>query len=130
MPFSANCPACGAPVVFKSSASFHGVCEFCRSTLVRHGGDLENLGRMADLLEDASPIRLGTEGRYQGVHFAVVGRIQLRYAAGVWNEWHLLFDDMRGGWLSDAGGEYTISFLTPPGATLPEFAGSCRTIER
>ena len=49
MPFSANCPACGAPVVFKSSASFHGVCEFCRSTLVRHGGNLENLGRMADL---------------------------------------------------------------------------------
>ncbi len=122
MPFSANCPACGAPVVFKSSASFHGVCEFCRSTLVRHGGDLENLGRMADLIEDASPIRLGTEGRYRGVHFAVVGRIQLRYAAGVWNEWHLLFDDMRGGWLSDANGEYVVSFLTPPGATLPDFA--------
>ncbi len=122
MPFSANCPACGAPVVFKSSASFHGVCEFCRSTLVRHGGNLENLGRMADLLEDASPLRLGSEGRYRGVHFAVVGRIQLRYAAGVWNEWHLLFDDQRGGWLSDAGGEYLISFLTAPGATLPEFA--------
>jgi ribosomal protein S27E len=122
MPFSANCPACGAPVVFKSSASFHGVCEFCRSTLVRHGGDLENLGRMADLLEDASPIRLGTEGRYRGVHFAVIGRIQLRYAAGIWNEWHLLFDDMRGGWLSDAGGEYAVSFLTPPGAALPPFA--------
>ncbi len=123
MPFSANCPACGAPVVFKSSASFHGVCEFCRSTLVRHGGNLENLGRMADLLEDASPVQLGTEGRYKGVHFAVIGRIQLRYAAGVWNEWHVLFDDMRGGWLSDAGGEYTISFLTPPKAELPAFAG-------
>ncbi len=123
MPFSANCPACGAPVVFKSSASFHGVCEFCRSTLVRHGGNLENLGRMADLLEDASPIRLGTEGRYKGVHFAVIGRIQLRYEAGIWNEWHVLFDDMRSGWLSDAGGEYTISFLTPPGGELPAFAG-------
>ncbi len=122
MPFSANCPACGAPVVFKSSASFHGVCEFCRSTLVRHGGNLDNLGRMADLVEDASPLRLGTEGRYKGVHFAVIGRIQLHYAAGIWNEWHVLFDDMRGGWLSDAGGEYTISFLKPPGGALPEFS--------
>jgi ribosomal protein S27E len=122
MPFSANCPACGAPVVFKSSASFHCVCEFCRSTLVRHGGNLENLGRMADLLEDASPLQLGTEGRYRGVHFAVVGRIQLRYESGLWNEWHLLFDDMRGGWLSDANGEYVVTFLTPPGATLPGFA--------
>jgi ribosomal protein S27E len=122
MPFSANCPACGAPVVFKSSASFHAVCEFCRSTLVRHGGDLENLGRMADLIEDASPLRLGSEGRYRGVHFAVIGRIQLRYESGVWNEWHLLFDDQRGGWLSDASGEYLISFLTPPDAPLPEFS--------
>jgi hypothetical protein len=88
----------------------------------RHGGNLDTLGRMADLIEDASPIRLGTEGRYKGVHFAVIGRIQLRYAAGVWNEWHILFDDMRGGWLSDANGEYLISFLQPPGAALPEFA--------
>jgi ribosomal protein S27E len=122
MPFSANCPACGAPIVFKSSASFHGVCEFCRSTVVRRGGNLENLGRMADLIEDASPIQIGTEGQYQGVHFAVIGRIQLRYAAGVWNEWHVLFDDMRGGWLSDANGEYLITFLTPPGAAPPEFS--------
>jgi ribosomal protein S27E len=29
---------------------------------------------------------------------------------------------MRGGWLSDAGGEYAVSFLTPPGAALPPFA--------
>jgi ribosomal protein S27E len=122
MPFSANCPTCGAPVVFKSSASFHGVCEYCRSTLVRHGGNLENLGRMADLVEDASPIRLGTEGIYKGVHFAVIGRIQLSYAAGVWNEWHILFDNQRSGWLSDANGEYLLTFLTPPGAALPEFS--------
>lgn len=119
MAFRAACPSCGAPVEFQSAASFHAVCGFCRSTLVRHGGDLENLGRMAELVADASPIQLGTEGVYNGVHFAVIGRIQLRYAAGVWNEWHVLFDDMRGGWLSDAGGEYTMSFLTPPGAALP-----------
>ena len=119
MPFRANCPACGAPVAFRSSASFHAVCEFCRSTLVRQDGKLENLGRMADLVEDASPLRLGSEGRYQGTHFAIIGRIQLRYAAGVWNEWHLLFDDQRTGWLSDAAGEYVVSFLTPPRAELP-----------
>jgi len=121
MPYSASCPSCGAPIVFKSSASFHAVCEFCRSTVVRRGANLENLGRMADLVEDASPIRIGTEGQYRGVHFAVIGRIQLRYRAGVWNEWHVLFDDQRSGWLSDAGGEYLITFLTPPGAALPEF---------
>jgi hypothetical protein len=27
----------------------------------------------------------------------------------LWNEWHLLFDDGRSGWLSESGGEYVIS---------------------
>jgi ribosomal protein S27E len=121
MPLKATCPSCGAPVVFQSTASLHAVCEFCRSTLVRHGTDLENLGRMADLLADASPLQLGTEGVYQGIHFALIGRIQLKYEAGLWNEWHLLFDDQKSGWLSDANGEYLISFLTPPQREIPAF---------
>jgi hypothetical protein len=122
MPFSAACPSCGAPVDFKSTASFHAVCGFCRSTLVRHGADLENLGRMADLLVDASPLQLGSEGRYKGVHFALIGRIQLKYEAGLWNEWHILFDDQRGAWLSDANGEYVLTYLTPPSTTIPPYA--------
>jgi len=117
----ANCPSCGAPVEFKSAASIFAVCEYCRSTLVRHDRELENIGRMAELLEDASPVRLGTEGRYRGVHFAVIGRIQLRYGQGVWNEWHLLFDDQRSGWLSDAGGQYVVSFAKWTDEPLPAF---------
>lgn len=122
MAFSAACPSCGAPVSFKSAASYHAVCAFCRSTLVRQDGNLENLGRMAELLPDASRLRLGTEGSFRGVHFALIGRIQLKTANALWNEWYLLFDDQRGGWLSDAGGEYLLSFLTPPGIELPPFA--------
>jgi hypothetical protein len=56
------------------------------------------------------------------VHFAVIGRIQLKYEAGLWNEWHILFDDQMSGWLSDAGGEYLISALLPSPGGLPEFA--------
>jgi hypothetical protein len=118
---TAICPSCGAPVEFKSAASIFAVCEYCRSTLVRRDREIENLGRMAALLEDASPIRLGTEGRYRGVHFAVIGRIQMRYGRGVWNEWHLLFDDQRTGWLSDAGGEYVVSFAKWLPEALPPF---------
>ncbi len=76
---------------------------------------------MADLLADASPLQLGTEGVYQGVHFALIGRIQLKYEAGLWNEWHLLFDDQKTGWLSDANGEYLITFLTAPQGEVPPF---------
>ena len=53
---TAHCPSCGAPVVFKSVASVYAVCEFCRSTLLRDGESLKNLGRMADLMDDPSLI--------------------------------------------------------------------------
>jgi ribosomal protein S27E len=118
---TASCPSCGAPVTFQSRASVFAVCEFCQSTLVSHDGDLQNLGRMAALLEDTSPLQLGAEGVYRSVHFAVIGRIQLRYGQGVWNEWHLLFDDQRNGWLSDAAGQCIVTFARWVAEPLPAF---------
>jgi len=102
---TARCPSCGAPVEFKSVASVLAVCDFCQSTLVRQGEELENLGKMAELLGDRSPLQRGAEGRWNGLHFGLIGRIQLKYDQGLWNEWHLLFDDGKSGWLSEAGGE-------------------------
>jgi hypothetical protein len=106
---TARCPSCGAPVEFKSVASVLAVCGYCQSTLVREGEELANLGRMAALIEDRSPLQRGAEGRWKGRHFALIGRIQLRWEQGLWNEWHLLFDDGKSGWLSESGGEYVIS---------------------
>ena len=118
---TANCPSCGAPVTFKSSASAYTVCEYCRGTLLRDGEDLKNLGRMADLLDDPTLIRIGTEGRYQDTPFSVIGRIQLQYESGLWNEWHLLFSDATTAWLSEAGGEYMLTRLEPLKNSVPAF---------
>jgi ribosomal protein L37AE/L43A len=118
---TANCPSCGAPVVFKSASSVFAVCEYCQSTLVRHDQNLEDIGKMAALVEDRSPLQLGAEGSYKGVHFALIGRIQIKYSQGIWNEWHLLFDDMRTGWLSEAGGEYVLTFAQFVPEALPQF---------
>jgi ribosomal protein S27E len=118
---TASCPSCGAPVSFRSAASVYAVCEFCRSTLLRQGEDLENLGRMADLLEDASLIQIGTEGKFRGQHFGVIGRIQLKHESGLWNEWHILFDDGRNAWLSEAGGEYVVSAQVVVNEAIPAF---------
>jgi ribosomal protein S27E len=38
----------------------------------------------------------------------------------MWNEWHVLFDQGRSAWLSDANRDYTIAYLTPP-AEVPAF---------
>ena len=122
MALTASCPSCGAPVVFRSAGSILAVCEYCQSTLVRHDQALEDIGKMAALAEDRSPLQLGTEGSYKGVHFALIGRIQIKYSQGYWNEWHLLFDDMRTGWLSEAGGEYVLTFMRHVQEALPQFA--------
>lgn len=121
MALTASCPSCGAPVVFKSASSVFAVCEYCQSTLVRHDQTLEDIGKMAALVEDRSPLQLGAEGLYKGVHFALIGRIQIKYSQGVWNEWHLMFDDMRTGWLSEAAGEYVLTFTQFVPDALPRF---------
>ena len=120
---STVCPSCGAPVRFQSAASILAVCEYCQSTLVRHDLNLEDVGKMAQLQTDGSPLQLRVEGKYRGVHFGVVGRIQLRFEQGLWNEWHLLFDDMRSGWLGEAQGTYAVSFVKTIGEPVPAFAG-------
>ena len=116
------CPGCGAPVNFKSAASVMAVCEFCKTTLLKDAASVSNIGKMSDVLEDYSPLQIGTSGRYKGRAFALVGRIQLQYTAGFWNEWYALFDDGTAGWLSDASGQYAVTFDVPvTDATLPYF---------
>jgi hypothetical protein len=116
-----TCPSCGAPVTFASAQSLLAVCSYCRATLIRRDLDVEQIGTMAALLEDATPLQLGAEGVWQHVHFAVVGRVQVRWDEGQWNEWYCLFDDGRGGWLGDAAGEFTISFETSVAEPLPSW---------
>jgi predicted RNA-binding Zn-ribbon protein involved in translation (DUF1610 family) len=117
-----SCPSCGAAITFRSAVSILTICPYCQSTLIRHDLELENIGRMAELLPDSSPIQIGAEGIYRKVHFTVVGRIQLRYRQGLWNEWHLLFDNQRSGWLGETLGNYAVTFLIQPPEPLPSFA--------
>lgn len=86
------------------------VCSYCRSTLVRDGETLRRIGQSAELFDDHSPLQLGVTGRYQGEGFALVGRLQMAYDGGVWNEWHALFDNGRSGWLSEDNGAYVLGF--------------------
>ncbi len=121
---AANCPNCGAPIVFRWSSAVQTTCEFCHSILVRTDVDLEKVGEVADLPPDASPIQIGTEGIFQNKSFVVIGRIMYAYEQGGWNEWHLIYNDGSSGWLSDAQLEYDLSWLTPPPSALPARDGA------
>ncbi|SDD16174.1 protein of unknown function [Cupriavidus sp. YR651] len=123
-----NCPGCGAEVSFRSSAAVMAVCEYCHSTLLREADAVRSIGKMSSVLEDYTPLQLHASGVWQGQGFALVGRIQLRYDAGLWNEWYVLFDDGTDGWLADASGQYMLTRRMPPEAAatasvnpLPKF---------
>jgi Domain of unknown function (DUF4178) len=114
---TANCPNCGAKILFRWSSSVQTVCEYCKSILVRTDIDLKKVGQVADLPPNSSPIQTGTEGVYNRQAFVVVGRIIYEYDQGNWNEWHLLMNN-GSAWLSDAQDEYVVTFAAQ-GRKLP-----------
>lgn len=115
----ATCPACGAPIAFKVGSSIVVVCEFCHSVVARGDRALEDLGKVAELVETGSPLDVGLAGVYQGVRFELTGRAQLAHeAGGVWDEWYAAFADGRWGWLAEAQGRFYMTFEQ----SLPEQA--------
>jgi hypothetical protein len=118
---TANCPNCGAEITFRWNGAVQTTCPFCRSILVRHDLDLQKVGVVSDIPLSTSAIQLGTEGRYKGTPFVVVGRIIYEYERGRWNEWHIRLGD-ESAWLSDALAEYAISRQRESPSALPKAA--------
>ena len=73
------------------------------------GVDVRLVGRVSALVDNGSPIILGSRGRHHGTPFEVTGRLQVQYGRGTWNEWFISFADGTSGWLADAQGQ-------PPGS--------------
>ena len=115
------CPACGAQVRFTGDSSLVVVCDYCSSTLVRRGQAIENLGKMAELFEDHSPLQLGARGEVDGVGLVLIGRLQYRHDRGGWNEWWARLDDDRTLWLSEDNGQYVLTRPAGPPQPVPAF---------
>lgn len=127
MSVEVSCPACGAPISFKTGSSIVVVCEFCQSVVARGDRNIEDLGKVAALVDSGSPLDLGLNGVYKGVPFELTGRAQLGHqAGGIWDEWYAAFQDGRWGWLAEAQGRFYLTFeqslpeqsLIPPFETL------------
>ena len=116
-----NCPSCGAKVPFQSAVSLLAACPYCRSLVMREDLNVEDLGKAAALQPDGSPVQLGVRGEFGATSFSVLGRIQMRYPEGYWNEWFLGFDDGRQGWLGEAQGLYAVSFPASGPAGAPPY---------
>lgn len=104
------CPSCAGPIKFQSAVSLTAVCPYCRTLALRDDLKLKDLGKVAQLLQDGTPVQIGATGEHYGVSFVVLGRLQLDWGEGAWNEWHLGFNDGRLGWLGEGQGRYSVMF--------------------
>ena len=124
MSVEVSCPACGAAIAFKTGSSVVVVCEFCHSVVARGDRKLEDLGKVADLVETGSPLDVGLRGIYQGVPFELTGRAQLGHqAGGIWDEWYASFQNGHWGWLAEAQGRFYLTFQQslPEQTLIPPF---------
>jgi hypothetical protein len=112
--YRGTCPSCGASVVFQLGSSLLRVCEHCGVALARKGADLASYGVVAAPIPTPSVLKLGIEGRYEGApRFTLVGRLQLDYGAGTWDEWLMAFDNESWAWLSESQGQFHYMAAAP-----------------
>ena len=109
----ANCPSCGGPINFAIGSSAVVICDYCHTVVARSDRGLEDLGKVAALIDTGSVLRRDLTGKYRGTGFRLMGRTQMRHeAGGMWEEWYGAFDDGRWGWLAEAAGKFYITFQT------------------
>lgn len=100
------------------------MCPFCRSAIARTDRGLADLGKVAEIVESESPLRLGLKGKYRDADFELTGRAQLRHElGGTWDEWYATFSGGWVGWLAEAQGNFYLTFYQPlpAGVSLPTF---------
>ncbi|MBK7391968.1 MAG: DUF4178 domain-containing protein [Chloracidobacterium sp.] len=122
----ANCPSCGAQIEFKAGSTIVLVCPYCRSAVARTDRGLEDLGKVAEIAESESPLKLGLKGTFKDTKFELTGRAQLKHElGGSWDEWYATFSNGWVGWLAEAQGRFYLTFYQPlpQGTELPSYAG-------
>ena len=107
----APCPSCAAPVEFKCRTSLMAICPYCTTCVARGDKGLEDHGKVADLVDTQSPLKVGAKGRFKGKPFRIVGRIQFQHSAGgMWDEWYAEMPGGKWGWLAEAQGRFYMTF--------------------
>jgi hypothetical protein len=120
----ANCPSCAAPIEFQKGSTIVLICPFCRSAVSRTDRGLNDLGKVAEIVDSQSPLKLGLKGEFKGHRFQLTGRAQNRHElGGVWDEWYATFGNGWVGWLAEAQGKFYFTFYQPlpEGVQLPPF---------
>jgi hypothetical protein len=85
---------------------------------------LQDLGKVAELVQTGSPLDIGVRGKWKDQNFELTGRAQLGHEmGGQWDEWYATFSNGWLGWLAEAQGRFYITFQyqIPEGVEVPSF---------
>jgi hypothetical protein len=97
---------------------------FAARRFARTDRNLEDLGKVAEIVESESPLKIGLQGTFKGHRFELTGRAQNRHElGGFWDEWYATFSNGWVGWLAEAQGKFYLTFFQPlpNGARVPSF---------
>ena len=87
---------------------------------------MADLGKVAEIAESESPLKLGLKGEFKGNRFELTGRAQMKHQlGGYWDEWYATFSNGWVGWLAEAQGRFYLTFFQPlpQGVSLPSYEG-------
>ncbi len=91
----------------------YGTCPYCQSLILREGLRIEDMGKVAVLPFDVSPIQLGTTLIADGRGMTVVGRVRWAWDRGSWNEWLAIAETGGQFWLAEAAGMFMLTAEWP-----------------
>ncbi|MCZ2390657.1 MAG: DUF4178 domain-containing protein [Acidobacteria bacterium] len=117
-----SCPACAGPIEFTAGSTIVVICPYCRSAVARTDRGVEDLGKIAEVAQSQSPLKVGLKGQFNGERFSLTGRAQMRHEmGGTWDEWYATFSNGWVGWLAEAQGRFYLTFYQPmpEGTALP-----------
>ena len=114
-----NCPSCGAALPVRGLAAPYTTCSHCQSLILRQGQSVEEIGKVAVVPDDVSPVQIGTHFRIGGSEFVAAGRVRWGWSGGSWNEWLLASADGQTRWLGEAMGMYMLTAERPDVMATP-----------
>ncbi len=103
-----NCPSCAAELDKKINSTKHLICEYCFSSIFLEDGGVTNLGKMAELIDEPSILKLGLDFEYRDWNFVPIGRVRYDYGRGWWDEWFVMDTTGETKWVSVDEGHIAI----------------------
>jgi len=110
-------------MIFKFAGARAQVCKYCKFLVARTDRGLATVGRVADLVEIASPLVVGNGGYWEKKRFEVEGRVQLDRvgaSSAPWQEFFIQLPESGDGyWIAFAQGRWYWTKEVTPTPELP-----------